>query len=84
MINWNGKSLLKNEVDLMIDSDVSNLGWGVTCQGQRTGGPWSPQEKSLHLHCLELLAATLATKTFAKDKTRVTILLRLDNTSAVA
>ena len=28
MINWNGKSLLKKEVDLIIDSDASLIGWG--------------------------------------------------------
>ena len=75
VINWNGKSLLNNEVDLVIVSDVSNLGWGVTCQGQRTGGPWSPRKKSLYIICLN---------PGHQDKHRTTILLRLDNTSAVA
>ena len=30
MINWNGKSLLKKEVDMIIDSDASLIGWGAT------------------------------------------------------
>ena len=38
----------------------------------------------MHINCLELLAATLATQTFAKQVKGATILLRLDNTSAVA
>ena len=38
----------------------------------------------MHINCLELLAATLATKTFAKSKTAISILLRIDNTTAVA
>ena len=35
----------------------------------------------MHINCLELLAATLAAKTFLKHKTRVSVLL---NTTAVA
>jgi len=38
----------------------------------------------MHINCLELLAATLATKTFVKSKTAISILLRIDNTTAVA
>ena len=36
------------------------------------------------LESLELLAATLAAKTFLKDQTDVTILMQLDNQTAVA
>ena len=31
MIKWNGKSLLKKEVDLVIDSDASLIEWGAVC-----------------------------------------------------
>ena len=44
-INWNGKSLLKKEVDI---SDASLTGWGATSQNQRTGGPWSQTEHRIH------------------------------------
>ena len=84
MINWNGKSLLKKEVDLIIDSDASLIGWGATCQTQRTGGPWSKAEGKMHINCLELLAATFEVHTFLKGKSRMSVLLRLDNTTAVA
>ena len=69
MINWNGKSLLKKEVDMIIDSDASLTGWGATSQNQRTGGPWAQTECRMHINCLELLAATLAVKTILKNKT---------------
>ena len=59
-------------------------GMGACCSKQRTGGPWSQQECSMHINCLELLAATLAVKTFAKAKITMSILLRIDNTTAVA
>ncbi|CAB3991639.1 Integrase recombinase xerD [Paramuricea clavata] len=34
----------------------------------RTGGPWSFEEKRLHINCLELLADSLAIKTFTKSR----------------
>ena len=38
----------------------------------------------MHINCLELLAATLETKTFLKDQVGVSVLLQLDNHTAVA
>ena len=58
MIKWNGKTILTTEPDLIIESDASNQGCGASCQGTNTGGPWSTQEKTRHINCLELLAAT--------------------------
>ena len=84
MGRWNGRSLLKQEIHMTIDSDASKMGWGASCSNLRTGGPWSSQEKSMHINCLELLAATLAIQTFLKGKSRLSVLLRIDNTSAVA
>jgi hypothetical protein len=84
MVKWNGKSLLSKEIDMIIDSDASLMGWGAVCQNHRTGGPWSQSESQMHINCLELLAATLAVQTFLKHKTRLSVLLGLDNTSAVA
>ena len=54
------------------------------CQNQLTRGPWSQTEYRMHINCVELLAATLAVHTFLKDKTRISVLLRLDITTAVA
>ena len=52
---------------MTIGSDTSQLGWGAVCAGTRTEGAWSVQEQSMHINSLELLAATLAVKTFLKD-----------------
>ena len=38
----------------------------------------------MHINCLEILAAMLAAKTFLKDVSEVSLLLRLSNTTAVA
>lgn len=64
LTHWNGMSLVRRQLDLQIESDASLIGWGTYCQGTRTGGPWSQEEKNLHMNCLELLAATLAVKKF--------------------
>ena len=42
------------------------------------------QEVQMHINCLELLAATFAVQTFAKARSGATVLLKLDNTSAIA
>ena len=73
MINKNGKSLLKKEVDTIIDSNASLTGWEATSQNQRTGGPWSQTECRMHINRLELLAATLAVKTFLKNRNRMSV-----------
>ena len=74
----------EREIDLTIESDASLMGWGAACQGQTTGGPWMEEESQMHINCLELLAARFALQTFTKGKTSITVLLRLDNMSAVA
>ena len=47
---------------LVMETDASTTGWGATCEGVWTGGPWSETESHLHINCLELLPATLAVK----------------------
>ena len=69
---------------LMIESDASTRGWGASCEGMQTGGPWSPEEKQWHINCLEALAAFHAVKCFVRDRKSITVLLRTDNTTAVA
>ncbi len=44
MKNWNGKTILRNEIDLIIDSDASMTGLGASFQHQKTGGSWSAKE----------------------------------------
>ena len=70
--------------DLTIESDASTKGWGASCKGKNTGGPWTSLETSYHINYLELLAAFLALKSFASHQKSITILLRLDNVTAIA
>lgn len=70
--------------DLLIQSDASGSGWGAVCNRIETRGTWSLRESSLHINCLELLAATLAIKAFTKCLNNVHVLIQMDNTSAIA
>ena len=68
----------------MIETDASKIGWGAACQGVRTGGLWSQMEKKLHINRLKLLAGSFAVKSFTKNRLCAHVVLRMDNTTAVA
>ena len=76
-------TVLTTEPDLTIELDASTQGWGASHQSTSTGRPWFPQKK-YHINCLELLAATLALITFVKHKIGISVLMKIDNTTAVA
>ena len=69
--------------NMIIESDASNTGWGARQGEIQTGGRWSATETSNHINYLELLAAFLAVQCFAKQKYNITILLKMDNVTAV-
>ena len=77
--SWNGKSIIRGNPDLTIETDASNTGWGARCDSLQTGGPWSPTEARIHINCLELLAATLAIQAFAKKQENILVHLKMDN-----
>ena len=81
--SWNGKSIIRGNPDLTIETDASNTGWGARCGSLQTGGPWSPTEARMHINCLELLAATLAIQAFAKKQENILVHLKMDSTSAL-
>ena len=59
-------------------------GWGGTDQVTEIGGRWNFKENKCHINSLELQAAFFYLKAFCKNKTRLHILLKQDNTTAVA
>lgn len=67
-----------------IFSDASTTGWGAACETESASGPWSMEERTQHINYLELLAAFLALKVFAKDARNCQILLRIDNSTAIS
>ncbi|XP_053595511.1 uncharacterized protein LOC128667832 [Microplitis demolitor] len=67
-----------------IYSDASLLSWGAHCNGQNAHGFWSESERKLHINHLELIAAFFGLKCFAQEYKNAEILLRIDNTTAIA
>ncbi|KAJ2940861.1 hypothetical protein O0L34_g10122 [Tuta absoluta] len=69
--------------EIFTDASTSG-GWGAACGEETASGPWSESERELHINCLELLAAFFGLKIFAKDYNNCQILLRVDNSTAIA
>ncbi|XP_039303447.1 uncharacterized protein LOC120357343 [Solenopsis invicta] len=70
--------------NMEIYSDSSTTGWGAYCNNVRISGFWSKKERKCHINYLELKAAFLALQSFASELVSCEILLRLDNTTAIA
>lgn len=78
------KEILHPEPSVTIQSDSSGSAWGGIYKDKRTGGPWSAEEKEMHINEKELLAAFFTLKCFCGDMTDCHIRLEIDNTTAVA
>lgn len=68
---------------LELFTDASRTGWGAACNGARANGGWKDEELPLHINYLELLAVFLGLKSFASKQHDCSILLRVDNTTAL-
>lgn len=69
---------------LVIFSDASRTGWGAACNGEVVHGGWSIEEQNFHINYLKLVAVLFALQCFADKEFNCEILLRVDNTTAVA
>ena len=83
-LNVNGSPVHLPPPEMVITTDASKRGWGAVHQSLQTNGRWSQKESLQHINYLELKASFLALKTFLKGKSRVTVSLQLDNTTAIA
>ena len=52
----NGRFFFPKVADLEIFSDASLSGWGASCNGQTTWGPWTNDDADRHINELKLLA----------------------------
>lgn len=77
-------SLKTANYDFEIYTDASRTGWGAVCNNERAHGAWKNCELDHHINFLELLAVFLALKFFASDFSDCSILLRVDNTTAIS
>ena len=71
-----------------LHTDASGLGWGATDLHKQTGGRWNEFEaeraRNNEINFLETLAAGLGRKYFCMNKRNVHVMVRIDNTTAVA
>ena len=67
-----------------IHSDASNTGWGATNGLVDSYGFWDNDQKKYHINYKELLAVKLALESLAGSLHDCQILLRVDNTTAIA
>jgi len=79
------RPICPSQPSVIIESDAaSTVGWGAHMGEHSIRGLWSREEKDLHINILELKAGFLALKAFAGDYRDCTILLKMDNTTAVS
>ncbi|KAK3099298.1 hypothetical protein FSP39_002298 [Pinctada imbricata] len=82
--SFNGKTILTPVPEMVIETDASKQGWGAYYNNTTIGGLWSIEEQQKHINALELMAGMFAIKAFAKGKSNLNILLKMDNRSSVA
>ncbi|KAI8435386.1 hypothetical protein MSG28_003704 [Choristoneura fumiferana] len=83
--NINKHNLTKTfNFKIEIHTDASNSGWGAVCGTETASGSWSATEKNYHINYLELKAALLGLQCFTSNIHDCEVLLRVDNTTAVA
>lgn len=80
--------IVRKKPDLELHTDASGLGWGATDLQKQTGGRWNEFEaeraRNNEINFLETLAAGLGIKSFCMNKRNVHVMVRIDNTTAVA
>lgn len=67
-----------------IFSDASRSGWGIFSNGQTSHGFWTEKDLQHDINYLELSAAFFGLKCFAREMRNCSILLRIDNTTAIS
>lgn len=82
-INESSACFYKNNYDVLMYTDSSLRGWGGIYNSKETKGTWEASKQDLHINELELLAVLLTLQSLCQDE-NIQILLRCDNTTAVA
>lgn len=80
----NNNPIKSFQTDMIIFSDASLYGWGASMNNLHAKGKWNDTQKMLHINCLELIAVGNALKAFCSDHKNCSILLRVDNKTAIS
>ncbi|KAL0194774.1 hypothetical protein M9458_008346, partial [Cirrhinus mrigala] len=79
-----GTSLGAIKLRKVVTTDASLTGWGATQEGRIVNGVWTSTLRSAHINYLELLTVWKALKHFLPRLQGHHVLVRCDNTTAVA
>ena len=74
----------RGQPEVTLTTDDSLVGWGCMLGETRTGGSWSPNEKSKHINYLELLAVYLAFQSLTPQVTGKHVKVMVDNMTALS
>lgn len=80
----NGKWIRFPKIDMYLETDASNAGWGASLNGIKTSGRWSEAEASLHINIMVILAIKFALMSLCHHLENVHICIRSDNSAAVS
>lgn len=79
-----GKWIRYPRIDVYLETDACNAGWGANLKGVHTSGRWSENESPLHINVLEILAVKFALQSLCHKMSNNHICIRSDNSSAVS
>ena len=83
-IETSSKPIHQTKPDIVLQSDASSMGWGGIRDSTRTGGEWSSIEGTLHINCLQLMAAQFTVQSLCSMERDVHIHIQVDNVTALA
>ena len=72
------------DIDFIIHSDASKMGWGSTEGTNPTGGRFSYEESNLHINIQELMAAKFSLMSYCSKYVFNHVRFKLDNSTAIA
>ena len=81
---WNGRAIFLPPPTRTLQTDASGKGWGAIFNNLEAYGPWSMAEHEFGNNVKELLAGFYGVQSFMADLQHKTILLQMDNITAVA
>ncbi|XP_070556878.1 uncharacterized protein [Ptychodera flava] len=80
---WNGRSLLPQKPQVIIQTDSSRKGWGAVYGHNSAQGQWNQDEQSLHINQLEMLAVSRGLESLVSHLRDVCVEVQCDNSSVV-
>lgn len=84
--NWNGRKLSTRPIDVQLETDASQTGWGAFLinSGKQAAGFWDRMMSSAPSNARELMAVIMAIMSFKEDLVHKSVQVLTDNISTAA